>query len=82
MTPTFQNPTGSEEPHLPSLDTAYPTEAPQATEETTGSREMRVGMLFSSAPSPRPRRPYSARPRLYAFPVDEGEEMIAGAYSE
>lgn len=36
---------------------------------------MRVGMLFSSAPSPRPSRPYSARPRLYAFPVGEGREM-------
>lgn len=32
-------------------------------------------MLFSSAPSPRPSRPYSARPRLYAFPVGGGREM-------
>lgn len=64
-----------EQPHSPSLVTAYPTEAPQATEETEGSLEMRVGMLFSSAPSPRPSRPYSARPRLYAFPVGGGREM-------
>lgn len=32
-----------------------------------------MGTLFSSAPSPRPSRPYSARPRLYALPVEEGE---------
>ena len=39
-----------------------------------GSLGIRVGMLFSSAPSPRPSRPYSARPRLYAFPVGGGRE--------
>lgn len=32
--------------------------------------------LFSSAPSPRPSRPYSARPRLYALPVEEGERRV------
>jgi hypothetical protein len=65
--------------HSPSLDTAYPTEAPQATEETVGSLEIRVGVLFSSAPSPRPSRPYSARPRLYAFPVGGGRQMSSWA---
>lgn len=32
-------------------------------------------MLFSSASSPRPSRPYSARPRLYAFPMEGGRDM-------
>lgn len=55
----------------PCLVTAKLTEAPQAMTWASLIPVTGVGSLFSPASFPRPRRPYSARPRLCTCPVDE-----------
>lgn len=65
------------EPHRfsPSLVTAKLTDAPHVTLQAASIPETSVGSVFSSAPWPRPRRPYSALPRLYTCPKTQHPDV-------
>lgn len=59
----------------PSLVTAKLTDAPQVTLQAASIPVTGEGSFFSSASWPRPRRPYSALPRLYTCPKPQHADV-------